>query len=86
MRILVCGGRDYGHVIRTKPTIAEEPLATQRRLEEYQFIQDTLNRLANDHSANFKANANWLPTDITIISGGAKGADSAADRAARAHQ
>jgi len=78
MRILVCGGRNFGRVVRAKPTIAEEPPEAQERLEEYKFIQDELNKLIIKLSANHDPNDNWLPTDITIISGGATGVDSAA--------
>src|SRR6266446_1782976 len=80
MRILVCGGRNFGRVVRTKPTIAEESPEALARLEEYKFIQDELNKLIIKLSANYDPNPNnnWLPTDIVIIEGGATGADSAA--------
>jgi hypothetical protein len=78
-RILVCGGRDFSHVVRTKPTIAEELPEIQQKIEEYQFIQEALNQIVNQESANCDINDNWLPTDITIISGGAKGVDRAAE-------
>lgn len=78
MRILVCGGRNYGHVVRTCANTADEPPETQERLMEYHLIQDTLNRLVNKVSVNYNPNDNWLPTDIIIIHGGATGADSAA--------
>src|SRR6266404_2551027 len=78
MRILVCGGRNFGRVVRTKPTIAAESSETLARLEEYKFIQDELNKLMIKLSANYDPNDNWLPTDIVIIEGGATGTDNAA--------
>jgi hypothetical protein len=78
VKILVCGGRDYGHVVRTKPTMAEEPPAVHARFEEYRHIYDFLNELINNISAEFKLDDNWLPTDVTIIHGGATGVDSVA--------
>src|SRR5258707_623656 len=77
-RILVCGGRDYGHVVRTKANTDDEPLAVKARLAEYQHIQDFLSGLVNNVSGEFKLEDNWLPTDVVIIHGGAAGADSAA--------
>ncbi len=77
MRILVCGGRNFGHVARTKPRGAETPLV-QARLEEYNYIQDELSKLTTKFSLNYNPNDNWLPTDITIIAGGATGVDSVA--------
>jgi hypothetical protein len=78
MKILVCGGRSYGHVVRTAALIEHEPPETQQRIKEHQFIQDTLNRIVNKVSAMNIPGDNWLPTDITIIHGCATGADSAA--------
>lgn len=78
VKILVCGGRDYGHVVRTKLTMAEEPPAVHARLEEYQHIHDFLHELVNNISAESKLDDNWLPTDVTIIHGGATGVDTAA--------
>lgn len=78
MKILVCGGRNYGHVVRTKPTTTEGSEEIQQRIEEYKFIHATLNKLACEHSINHSETDNWLPTDITIISGRATGVDNAA--------
>lgn len=77
-RILVYGGRDYGHVIRTVGRVQDEPPQTQRRIAEYRIIQNALFRLVDTLSGYKSGKDNWLPTDITIISGGATGADSAA--------
>lgn len=78
MRILVCGGRNYGHVVRTTGNPREEPPETQERIKENIFIQDSLGEIVNKVSVHYNPNNNWLPTDITIIHGGARGADSAA--------
>jgi len=78
MRILVCGGRNFGRVVRTKPTIAAEPPEVQERLEEYKYIQVELGNIVTRLSTNYDPNDNWLPTDIVLIEGGATGVDSAA--------
>jgi len=71
MRILVCGGRNFGDT-NVLPEFREE------RIKEYKFIHRTLDELARKYSKEYKENDNWLPTDITIISGAARGADRAA--------
>src|SRR6266576_4571499 len=78
MRILVCGGRNFGRVVRTKPTIAAESPEVQERLEEYKYIQVELGNIVTRLSTNYDPNDNWLPTDIVLIEGGATGVDSAA--------
>src|SRR6266446_2653650 len=77
-RILVCGGRDFANFKSTKATLAEEPPEVLQKLEEYKFIQASLNKITEKISENFNLNDNWLPTDITIIAGGATGVDRAA--------
>lgn len=83
--ILVCGGRDYGHVVRSSSHLDMEPPAVQARLEEYKHIHDFLHELINNISAEVVPNDNWMPSDITIIHGGATGADSAAGDFANVH-
>jgi len=78
MRILVCGGRNFGRVVRTKPTIAAESPEVLARLEEYEYIQAELGHIVTRYSTNYYPNDNWLPTDTLIIEGGATGVDSAA--------
>lgn len=78
MKILVCGGRKFGRVIRTQARPEDEPQETQYRLNEYRFIHSTLAKIVYENSTEYNPNDNWLPTDIVIISGGASGVDSAA--------
>lgn len=78
MRILVCGGRNFGHVVRTAFDPKDEPPETLERIKEYNFVHDTLNDIVMRTSSLYDPRNNWLPTDIVIIHGGAKGADSAA--------
>lgn len=78
MKILVCGGRNFADVKRTKPTTEDEPPEVKETLRQYQFVQKELFRLTIQHSKEYNPNDNWLPTDIVIIEGGARGVDSAA--------
>lgn len=73
IRILVCGGRDFGNVPRNK----DHP-NYQERLNEYIHIQRSLDRLSVERSEMYDPNDNWLPSDFHIIAGGATGADTAA--------
>lgn len=68
MRILVCGGRSFGHVVRTKGDPKDEPPETQLRLQEYTFAYGCLHEIVDPHGSN----------DVVIISGGATGADRVA--------
>lgn len=47
-------------------------------MAEYQFLHDTLSIFAIEHSSHYNPGNNWLPSDIHIIAGGARGADNAA--------
>lgn len=78
MRILVCGGRDFAYVVRTKANTDDEPPEVQVKLLEYKYIQEELNRIVNKVSIFYDPTNNWLPTDIVIIHGGARGTDRAA--------
>lgn len=72
MRILVCGGRDFGDVRdRTRPDFV-------KKLDEALFCMWFLDRIAEQYSRYYNPDDNWLPADITIISGGAPGADDRA--------
>lgn len=61
MRILVCGGRNFGVT-----------------MDEYKIIARKLNEIAIERSQYYISGGNWLPTDIEIISGMAKGVDTCA--------
>ena len=61
MRVLVCGGRNYG---------LSEP--------ERMHVLSVLEQFAIDNSECYNPNDNWLPSDIEIISGMAKGVDTVA--------
>lgn len=70
MKILVCGGREFGALpFKTDPLWEE-------RLKQYNFIMKRLNQLSVKYSEFFDPNDNWLPSDIIIINGAADGADS----------
>jgi hypothetical protein len=85
MKILVCGGRNFGHVVRTEALTKQESPETQERLQEYKYIQAVLHGYVMANSRERNDSDNWLPTDITIIEGGATGADSAAADFATVH-
>lgn len=72
MIVLVCGGRDYGDI-----SDRSHPLWPQRE-SEYLNIQKTLNKLSLDWPKTPPDQyGNWLPR-VKIITGGARGADTAA--------
>ena len=62
MRVLVCGGRDFA----------------DKNREEYKFVFSVLHCLCELASEEYNPFDSWLPTDIVIIEGGARGADNAA--------
>lgn len=72
MRVLVCGGRDFG-----KLSPPDRPDMEEKR-KEYRFLMSKLDWFAFQHSEYADDEGNWLPTDIEIISGCATGADSVA--------
>jgi len=49
-----------------------------RDFNDYAAVSEVLNELCIEHSENYNPDDNWLPTDITIISGKARGADTMA--------
>jgi hypothetical protein len=79
MRVLVCGGRDFGnlppHHVRDKP---EFKAIWEAKKAEYLLMIAFLEKFSIENSIHYNPNDNWLPSDIEIISGMAKGADSAA--------
>jgi len=74
MRVLVCGGRDYARL----DNISRSDPSWKTKEAEYYVVQGVLTDLAMKHSKFFNQHDNWLPTDFTIIAGGATGADKAA--------
>ena len=79
MRVLVCGGREFGNLPdQDDPT-------WMAKYKEYRFGMDTLTRLSLGWpSSEPDKYGNTLPL-VTIISGGAKGADSMAEDWAIVH-
>lgn len=80
MRWLVCGGRDFGDLANYREEQHHEPdsAVVRQKEKEYNFILRTLNRLSVERSSCFNPDDNWLPSDIEIISGMARGADKVA--------
>lgn len=73
MKILVCGGRDFAN-----PIPYDHSVENRKAMNEYSFVMKKLFEISNQYSKNYNPDDNWLPTDITIISGMASGVDSAA--------
>lgn len=76
MRVLVCGGRDFGDLeYNTDGT----PKRYGDRYKEYLFVYDTLTEMSMYSWPHTEEDeyGNWLP-DVTIISGEARGVDSIA--------
>lgn len=72
MNILVCGGRHFGEYF-------------DKELEEWRLspieillFNSTMNDIATEFSTKYSDDPFWIPDDFTIISGGAKGADTLA--------
>ena len=70
MKILVCGGRDFADV---KPFDKDS-----KARKEHAFVQRTLMEIISKYSKYYDPNDNWLPTDIIIITGDARGVDTSA--------
>jgi len=70
MKVLVCGGRDFGNIKnRDRSDFVEKE-------QEYLFGKDKLEEFAIENSIYYNPDDNWLPFDIEIITGMASGADS----------
>ena len=74
MRVLVCGGRDFGNLNKGPDG---NPIRDDEKAAQYRFVIDTIEKFAMENSKAL-AEGSWLPDDIEIISGAAKGADSVA--------
>lgn len=68
MKILVCGGRDFGNVNKGKAITKEEIEEHKKRLAEYRYIIDSLRSICQGRKLE----------RVTIIEGGATGVDSVA--------
>lgn len=68
IRILVCGGRDFGDTAVKK----EDTALVASRIEEYRFIIETLNKLSVPYQDGMGL------VDAVIMQGGARGADRVA--------
>lgn len=91
MRILVCGGRDFGRLPESAPPYEISPGVYCRidknhpdylaRKAEYDFGITTLYGLCDKYNLWFPADeyGNTLPDNITIIHGGATGVNTIAD-------
>jgi len=74
MRILVCGGRDYGVIPENvKPTAPIYGWWKRRVYRERAALYDCLYRISP--KTEECPHGNWMPHNVTIIHGGAKGAD-----------
>lgn len=49
-----------------------------RDYNDYDKVREVLSKIADENSKEYNPNDNWLPSDIMIISGGARGADTLA--------
>lgn len=86
-KILVCGGRDFGDI----------PLKVDRngpdkthpnylwKMREASFVKSCISAYVLCHSRCYDPDDNWLPSDITIISGAARGVDRLASEWAVIH-
>lgn len=74
MRVLVCGGREFSDINLPNKKTSLYYL----RKQEYDFVLATLEKFAAENSKFADKGENWLPYDIEIISGMAKGVDTAA--------
>ncbi len=72
MRILVCGGRDFSDLS------VPEKKKDSKAIGQYKFVMKELHKITEEFSGMYNPNDNWLPSDITIISGGARGVDTTA--------
>ena len=76
MKLLVCGGRDYGNILPVKHNRTTPEWFIKDK--EYKHIISVLEQFAIENSIFYSSTDNWLPEDIFIISGGATGVDSVA--------
>lgn len=51
-----------------------------RDFNDYRFVSYILDKLCMERSACYTSNDNWLPSDIRIVTGGARGADDCGEQ------
>lgn len=73
MKWLVCGSRKLGDLAALRSR--EHPEWGERE-RQYNFIMRTLDKLSILRSKYYNPDDNWLPSDIEIINGAAKGVDA----------
>lgn len=82
MRVLVCGGREFSALPMKSNGNGpdKEHPSYGSKMQELLFIHSTLYNLCDEFSLWTEEDSfgNKLPTNITIIEGGAKGADTGA--------
>lgn len=71
IKFIVCGGRDFSN-IPNRLTKVEYAL----KKKEHQYIFAMLDILAIKYSSFYNKYDNWLPNDIVVISGAARGVDT----------
>lgn len=73
MRVLICGGREFG-----RPNWDENGrIIKDHKHDEYRFGLDTITRILDERGC--LDNEYKMPIDVTIIHGGATGADMIGD-------
>jgi len=82
MRVLVCGGRDFGNLpefghgrVMYGCSVDKKHPDYPQRLAELEFVKKTLSELFDDKTNEYC----MPPPDLVLIHGGARGADRAAD-------
>lgn len=82
MRVLVCGGREFADFpLRSNGAVDRSHPRFSQAQKERNFIICTLDKFCIDRGLVTASDSygNWLPDNIIIIQGGARGADRAAD-------
>lgn len=73
MKWLVCGSRKLGDLASLK---SREDPEWEEREKQYNFIMRELDKLSIQRSKHYNPDDNWLPADIEIINGKARGVDA----------
>lgn len=81
MKILVCGGREFGNLVGLKREHPDYP----EKEKEFMFVMTKLGELAAKYSPSQDPFQDWDPDGLEIITGGASGVDSIATQWAEAN-